>query len=152
MFKIKFFNNGFPKTGEKIDNEKFINEALAEWKNENEVNIVAVSPFNYRNSNVIALCVMYTEKESVEIKESPVSVEPTIGSMQTAMVLDELPPEVLAEIELHQESLKDIESALRNPDVKLAGYFRDITDPEEQVKFAAVNILYFFENRRNRKK
>ena len=64
MFKVKIFNEGFPEIGDSLDNEKSINEELSEWKMENEVNIVAIAPFNYKNSNVIALCVMYIDKKS----------------------------------------------------------------------------------------
>jgi serine kinase of HPr protein (carbohydrate metabolism regulator) len=76
----------------------------------------------------------------------------TGSSIQTAMVLDELPAEVLTEIEDNQESLETIRTALKKPDVNLAGYFTNITDPEEQVDFTAKHILAFFKQRRERKK
>ena len=76
----------------------------------------------------------------------------TGSSIQTAMVLDELPAEVLKEIENNQESLETIKTALKKPGVKLAGYFNKITDPEEQVDFTAEHILAFFKQRRERKK
>lgn len=68
------------------------------------------------------------------------------------MVLDELPAEICKEIEENQESLEAIKTALKKPGVKLAGYFTQITDPEEQVNFTADHILAFFKQRKNRKK
>lgn len=75
-----------------------------------------------------------------------------LSSIQTAIVLDELPAEVLKEIEGNQKSLKNIKIALKKPGVKLNGYFEKVTDPEEQVRFTAENIYNFFEQRRNREK
>ena len=75
----------------------------------------------------------------------------TGSSIQTAMVLDELPTDVCKEIEDNQESLEAIKTALKKPGVKLNGYFDKITDPEEQVNFTADHILAFFKQRRARK-
>lgn len=75
----------------------------------------------------------------------------TGSSIQTAMVLDELPAEVLKEIEENQESVENIKIALKRPGVNLNGYFDKITDPEMQINFTADHIHSFFEQRRNRK-
>ncbi len=75
----------------------------------------------------------------------------TGSSIQTAIVLDELPLRALAVIEEKQEDLEAIKVALRGNDVKLSGYFDKITDHEEQVKFTAENIHAFFTKRRARK-
>jgi len=73
-------------------------------------------------------------------------------NMQVAIVLDELPAEVLQEIEDNQESLEIIKAALKKPGVKLSGYFRDITDPGIQVDFTARNLFDYLKRRRERKK
>jgi hypothetical protein len=61
MLKVKFFNTSFPQGGG-IKNEKLINADLDQWKEQDNIEVVAISPFNFRNSNLISLCVMYREK------------------------------------------------------------------------------------------
>lgn len=72
-------------------------------------------------------------------------------NIQVAMILDELPNDVLKQIEEGQQSLETITLALRADGVKLAGYFDKITDPEAQIKFTAEHIFNYFEGRRARK-
>jgi hypothetical protein len=74
----------------------------------------------------------------------------TKRGLQAFMILKGLPPQVHKEILRNQSSLEKIKTALKGDGVKLAEYFVNPPDIEEQVKIIAQMIFDFYEEGRSR--
>lgn len=68
-----------------------------------------------------------------------------LSRMQTAIVLDELPKNVLAQVEQNKSDVYKLSEILS--DVDLSGYFDKITDKNQQTNFVANHIFEFFKQR-----
>ena len=66
--------------------------------------------------------------------------------MQTAMFLDDLPKDLLTEIEKDPTNIEHTKTVLKDYD--LSSLFRESTTPEDPLQFVAFSIMSFFLNRK----